>query len=150
MIKKRFGRVEDLPSPSPDSHHSGWDKGEWTHNSSRAIDSAEFFARASWKVLRGDSPVSAMEKVAARRFQSAPILEWVREGIGSRDMESHSAIARFGQSCHKEEAWDEDRVLEKMYQNSGRHFDPEIIPIFFSCLDVLKSIARRYPDDNGL
>ncbi len=48
------------------------------------------------------------------------------------------------------EAWDEDRVLEKMHRNSGRHFDPEITHIFFSCLDVLKSIAGRYPDDKGL
>ena len=47
--------------------------------------------------------------------------------------------------CYKE-AWDEDRVLDKMDELSGKHFDPEIICSFFSCLDVLKSIAGRYPD----
>jgi HD-GYP domain-containing protein (c-di-GMP phosphodiesterase class II) len=43
--------------------------------------------------------------------------------------------------------WDEDRVLEEMRRSSGTHFDPEVVDTFFSCLDVLKSIAGRYPDD---
>ncbi len=44
------------------------------------------------------------------------------------------------------EAWDEDRILEEMYQSSGSHFDPDLIEAFFACLEVLKSIAKRYPD----
>ena len=44
--------------------------------------------------------------------------------------------------------WDEDRILDEMRQSSGKHFDPEIIDAFFSCLDVLESIARRYPDED--
>ena len=44
--------------------------------------------------------------------------------------------------------WDEDRTLDEMRQSSGKHFDPEIIDAFFSCLDVLESIARRYPDED--
>jgi HD-GYP domain-containing protein (c-di-GMP phosphodiesterase class II) len=48
------------------------------------------------------------------------------------------------------ESWDEDRTLHEMRQSSGKHFDPEIIDAFFSCLDVLESIATRYPDaDEG-
>jgi len=46
------------------------------------------------------------------------------------------------------EPWDEDRTLDEMRQSSGKHFDPEIIDAFFSCLDVLESIARRYPDED--
>ena len=46
------------------------------------------------------------------------------------------------------EAWDDDRILEEMRKSSGHHFDPEIIDAYFSCLDVLKSIRKRYPDDN--
>jgi HD-GYP domain-containing protein (c-di-GMP phosphodiesterase class II) len=46
------------------------------------------------------------------------------------------------------EPWDEERVLEEMRLSAGTHFDPEIVDAFFSCLDVLKSIASRYPDDN--
>lgn len=47
--------------------------------------------------------------------------------------------------CYKE-PWDEDRVLDTMNDLSGKYFDPEIVASFFSCLDVLKSIAERYPD----
>ncbi|MFW6147097.1 MAG: HD domain-containing phosphohydrolase [Thermodesulfobacteriota bacterium] len=44
------------------------------------------------------------------------------------------------------EPWNEDRILTEMDRLSGIHFDPELVRAFFSCLDVLKSIATRYPD----
>ncbi len=44
------------------------------------------------------------------------------------------------------EPWSEARIFEEIHQSSGKHFDPEIIHAFFSCLDVLKSISKRYPD----
>jgi len=44
------------------------------------------------------------------------------------------------------EPWDEDRILEEMYQSSGTHFDPDLVEAFFSCLEMLKSISKRYPD----
>jgi len=47
------------------------------------------------------------------------------------------------------EPWDEDRILEEIRQSSGTHFDPEVTDAFFSCLDVLKSIAKRYPDEGA-
>jgi HD-GYP domain-containing protein (c-di-GMP phosphodiesterase class II) len=45
--------------------------------------------------------------------------------------------------------WDEDRVLEEMRRLSGKSFDPEVIDAFFDCLDMLKAIAKHYPDLNG-
>ncbi|MCF8061495.1 MAG: HD domain-containing protein [Deltaproteobacteria bacterium] len=45
------------------------------------------------------------------------------------------------------EPWDEGRILEEMHQSSGSHFDPEVVEAFFGCLDMLKSIAQRYPDE---
>ena len=50
--------------------------------------------------------------------------------------------------CYKE-PWDEDRILDEMHRSSGTHFDPEIVNVFFSSLDVLKCIGERYPDGNG-
>jgi HD-GYP domain-containing protein (c-di-GMP phosphodiesterase class II) len=44
------------------------------------------------------------------------------------------------------QAWDEDRTMEEMKSSSGNHFDPEVVEAFFSCHDVLRSIANRYPD----
>ena len=45
--------------------------------------------------------------------------------------------------------WDDGRIIEEMHRSSGKHFDPEVIDAFFSCLDVLKSSAARYPDDKN-
>ncbi len=47
------------------------------------------------------------------------------------------------------EPWDEGRVLEEIHRSSGKHFEPDMVDAFFSCLDVLKSIAARYPDEPG-
>jgi len=44
--------------------------------------------------------------------------------------------------------WDEEKVLEEMHRCAGTHFDPQMIDTFFSCLDVLKSISERYPDED--
>jgi HD-GYP domain-containing protein (c-di-GMP phosphodiesterase class II) len=44
------------------------------------------------------------------------------------------------------EPWEEERILREMERLSGTHFDPEVVTAFFSCLDILKSIAERYPD----
>ncbi|MGD8256277.1 MAG: HD domain-containing protein [Desulfobacterales bacterium] len=45
------------------------------------------------------------------------------------------------------EAWDESDVLAKIEEGAGRHFDPELVEIFLSCLDIIRSIQRRYQDE---
>jgi response regulator RpfG family c-di-GMP phosphodiesterase len=45
------------------------------------------------------------------------------------------------------EAWDESEVLATIEKEAGQHFDPELVEIFFSCLDVIRSIQRRYSND---
>ncbi|MDP2682256.1 MAG: HD domain-containing protein [Deltaproteobacteria bacterium] len=44
------------------------------------------------------------------------------------------------------ESWDESRVLETLKEDSGKHFDPDLISVFFASLDAIRSIAARYPD----
>jgi len=46
------------------------------------------------------------------------------------------------------EPWKEDMVLSELQQSSGKHFDPEVVEAFFSCIDVINFVARRYPDKN--
>ena len=46
------------------------------------------------------------------------------------------------------EAWDESQVLAKIEEESGRHFDPELVEIFFSSLDILRAVQRRYRDED--
>ena len=44
-------------------------------------------------------------------------------------------------------AWTEEDVLHEVQSLAGTKFDPDIVEAFFACLDVLKSISARYPDD---
>jgi len=44
------------------------------------------------------------------------------------------------------EAWTESDTLSALEQGSGSQFDPELMEIFFSRLDVLRSIHKRYQD----
>ncbi len=42
------------------------------------------------------------------------------------------------------EAWDDEDIYAEILANSGRHFDPELVDIFFEITDVLKAIRNRY------
>jgi response regulator RpfG family c-di-GMP phosphodiesterase len=44
------------------------------------------------------------------------------------------------------EAWQESDVLRTIEQKAGLQFDPELIEVFFSSVDVIRSIQQRYPD----
>jgi HD-GYP domain-containing protein (c-di-GMP phosphodiesterase class II) len=44
------------------------------------------------------------------------------------------------------EAWDESDVLKTIEKERGAQFDPELIEIFFSRLNILRSIRKRYAD----
>jgi len=46
------------------------------------------------------------------------------------------------------EAWDEENILSKIEQNAGTHFDPELVEIFFSRYEMLRSIQKRYNDEH--
>jgi len=46
------------------------------------------------------------------------------------------------------EAWDESHVLAKIEEEAGRHFDPELVEIFFASLDILRAVQRRYQDED--
>lgn len=41
------------------------------------------------------------------------------------------------------EPWEEERVLDYIKQNKGKHFDPEIVDCFFSILDTIKEIKTK-------
>ena len=45
------------------------------------------------------------------------------------------------------EAWDESEVLATIEAGAGNQFDPELVEIFLACLNLLRSIRKRYPDD---
>ncbi|NOX90675.1 MAG: HD domain-containing protein [Calditrichaeota bacterium] len=45
------------------------------------------------------------------------------------------------------EAWDENKVLDVIAEERGKQFDPTVVDCFFERLDVIRSIAIRYPDE---
>jgi len=45
------------------------------------------------------------------------------------------------------EAWNESRVLDTIEKEAGAQFDPELVDIFFSSLDMMRAIQKRYIDD---
>lgn len=47
--------------------------------------------------------------------------------------------------CYKE-PWDEAKVIKVIEEEKGKQFDPEMVEAFLSCLDVIQSIKKRYPD----
>jgi HD-GYP domain-containing protein (c-di-GMP phosphodiesterase class II) len=44
------------------------------------------------------------------------------------------------------EAWDEQAILNRIKKDSGRHFDPELVEIFFNRYDIIRAIQKRYKD----
>ncbi|MBI5897211.1 MAG: phosphohydrolase, partial [Desulfobacterales bacterium] len=46
------------------------------------------------------------------------------------------------------DAWDEKHILAQIEQNAGSHFDPELVEIFFSRYEMLRSIQKRYAEEN--
>lgn len=44
------------------------------------------------------------------------------------------------------ESWEEKEVFKEIYNLSGIKFDPELVDVFFDCIDVIKSIREKYPE----
>lgn len=42
------------------------------------------------------------------------------------------------------DAWEEEKVLHHMRQESGKHFDPEVVAIFFEIYDVIRAIRQKW------
>jgi response regulator RpfG family c-di-GMP phosphodiesterase len=44
------------------------------------------------------------------------------------------------------ECWPEEKVLCYMREQRGKHFDPELVDVFFSIYDVIRAIGKKYVD----
>ncbi|MBU2880405.1 two-component system response regulator [Psychrosphaera sp. B3R10] len=44
------------------------------------------------------------------------------------------------------EAWSEQRAIDFMTKESGRHFDPNLMALFIECLPQIRDIQRHYTD----
>jgi response regulator RpfG family c-di-GMP phosphodiesterase len=46
------------------------------------------------------------------------------------------------------EPWSEERIFEYLEKETGKRFDPELVEIFFSRLDVVRAIQARYGESS--
>jgi len=76
-----------------------------THADPLVVDSAELFARVTYKVLKGDSPTNAVSVEAEEYFAGTPFPSWVDAGVRSAARDSVEVIREFGRSCHTPEAF---------------------------------------------
>jgi ADP-ribosylglycohydrolase len=76
-----------------------------THNNAKILDAAEFFARTAHEALGGLPPSEGMVKALDCRFPGSPLHEWFREAQAAAGEDSVTAVARFGQSCHVDGAF---------------------------------------------
>lgn len=71
-----------------------------THNNAKVADASEFFGRTALAVLDGLPPVAAMAAALDGRLPGSPLHAWFEDAMKAASEDSVTAIARFGQSCH--------------------------------------------------
>lgn len=86
-----------------------------THNNAKIVDASEFFARTTHAVLAGSSPIESMSAALEGRFPGSPLHGWFKQGLDAAPEDSILAIARFGQSCHV------DGAFQSVVQLIARH-----------------------------
>ena len=70
-----------------------------THNNPRIINSAAFFAALTASILDGNSPSGGINHLIKEGFVKAPLIDWIKEGQQSIQMETREVIHDFGQMC---------------------------------------------------
>jgi len=88
-----------------------------SHNNPLVIESAEFFTRVLWHVLRGSTPTAAMERVCKEELREDTLGEWMDAGVKSTDVDTRSAIDSFGQACEIDMAFPSTVHLIAKYEN---------------------------------
>jgi ADP-ribosylglycohydrolase len=71
----------------------------FTHNNLQVTKSAEFFSTVTYQVLKGASPVTAIESVKREGFNSDPFAEWIQMGLQSVEQATRQTILDLGQMC---------------------------------------------------
>jgi ADP-ribosylglycohydrolase len=89
----------------------------FTHNNFQVIKSAAFFSTVTYQVLKGASPVSAIESVKREGFNSDPFLEWIQKGLQSAEQDTRQAILDLGQMCESAAAFPGVIHLIAKYEN---------------------------------
>jgi ADP-ribosylglycohydrolase len=98
-----------------------------THNHREVIDSAEFFGRVVFQVLKGEKPSTAIQQTMAEHFNREPYSKWVEDGVKSAENDTRQAMLDLGQVCEIHAAFPcvihlitkyEDNLKEGLVENA--------------------------------
>jgi ADP-ribosylglycohydrolase len=98
-----------------------------THNNQAVIDSADFFGRVVFKVLKGEKPSTAIHQTLGEGFNREPYSKWVEDGIKSVAKDTRQAMLDLGQKCEIQAAFPcvihliskyEDNLREGLIENA--------------------------------
>ena len=126
LFSDRYSEFDEAAAVVALSHHEKWDgtgyPGNVSVNDGKALPGCE----------TGDGTARPKKGEEIPLFGRLVALADVYDALGSR-------------RAYKER-WDEAQVFQELQACSGTFFDPEIVEIFFSCIETIRSIGERYPD----
>ncbi len=108
------------------NHHERWDGGERGYPGHVEVETG--------KPLGGKG--SNKEGIKHKKGEEIPIFGRI---VALADV--YDALS--SNRCYKE-AWDEEKILAIIKEESGKQFDPELVEIFLEIYDTIKSIRERY------
>jgi ADP-ribosylglycohydrolase len=88
-----------------------------THNNPLIIDTAEYFARVAWNVLRGQTPSEGLQTAKEGIFDTEPYSRWIDAGLESIAGDTRPVIKDFGQMCEVHAAFPGVVHLIAKYEN---------------------------------
>jgi HD-GYP domain-containing protein (c-di-GMP phosphodiesterase class II) len=101
-----------------------------------ALGHHERWDGAGYPGLASDANLSRMPSVPGKKGREIPLSARI---VAVADV--YDALS--SKRAYKD-AWEEERVLHHMRMESGKHFDPEIVDIFFEIYDVIKAIRQKW------
>jgi len=45
------------------------------------------------------------------------------------------------------DCWPEEKVIRYLQEQKSKHFDPELVDVFFSIYEVIRAIQNKYGDN---
>lgn len=84
-------------------------------------------------------PATGLTRLAGKRGEDIPLFARI---VGLADVVDALSSRR-----SYKEPWSEEQVLKHIRDESGRHFDPELVDIFFARLDEIRSVRVAHMGD---
>jgi HD-GYP domain-containing protein (c-di-GMP phosphodiesterase class II) len=127
LFSDRKSDFDDAAAEVALNHHERWDGGGYPGN----IDMAT--GKPLKKYQKPDGSAKGKENNEIPLFGRIVALSDVFDALSSARV--------------YKDAWKESDVLDMIKKESGNQFDPELVEIFFSILDVLRAIQKRFKDE---